>query len=54
MKVNVTKKGHFAKIKGVLTKLEIGEQEVETKLAESLIKNGYAKEVEKPKAAAKK
>ena len=54
MKVNITKAGHYAKVKGVLTELETGEQEIETKLAESLIKNGYAKEVEKPKAAAKK
>ena len=53
MKVNVTKTGHFAKVKGVVTEIELGEQEIETKTAESMIANGYAEEVKvaaKPKA----
>ena len=51
MKVNVTKKAHFAKVDGVLTELALGEQEVDTKTAESMIANGYAVKVEaaKPK-----
>lgn len=49
MKVNVTKAGHYAKVKGVLTELELGEQDIETKVAESMIANGYAEEV-KPTA----
>ena len=56
MKVNVTKAGHFAKVDGVVTELELGEQELEVKLAESMIKAGYAIKVEaaKPKQTAKK
>ena len=58
MKVNVTKKAHFAKVDGVLTELALGEQEVDTKTAESMIANGYAVKVEaakpKPKATTKK
>lgn len=53
MKVNVTKAGHFAKVDGVMTELELGEQDIETKLAESMIANGYAEEVKpasKPKS----
>lgn len=53
MKVNVTKAGHYAKVKGVLTELELGEQDIETKVAESMIANGYAEEVKqaaKPKS----
>ena len=52
MKVNVTKKAHFAKVDGVLTELSLGEQEIDTKTAESMIANGYAVKVEaaKPKA----
>lgn len=55
MKVNVTKKAHFAKVDGVLTELALGEQEVDTKTAESMITNGYAVKVEaaKPKAKSK-
>ena len=51
MKVNVTKKAHFAKVDGVLTELKLGEQEIDTKTAESMIANGYAVKVEaaKPK-----
>lgn len=52
MKVNVTKKGHYAKAKGVIVELELGEQEIETKTAESMIANGYAEEV-KPATKAK-
>ena len=55
MKVNVTKAGHFAKVDGVMTELKTGEQEIETKTAESMIANGYAEEVKAPtKTTAKK
>tara|TARA_R110002049_G_scaffold77880_1_gene198902 strand:- start:1530 stop:1706 length:177 start_codon:yes stop_codon:yes gene_type:complete len=55
MKVNVTKKAHFAKVDGVLTELALGEQEIDTKTAESMIGNGYAVKVEaaKPKPKSK-
>lgn len=56
MKVNVTKAGHFAKVKGVVTEIELGEQEIQTKTAESMIANGYAEEVKvttKPKTKEK-
>lgn len=37
-----------------MTELETGEQEIETKLAESMIKNGYAEEVKsKPNKSSK-
>ena len=49
MKVNVTKAGHFAKVDGVMTELKTGEQDIDTKLAESMVKAGYAEEV-KPAA----
>ena len=53
MKVNVTKKAHFAKVDGVLTELKMGEQEIDTKTAESMIANGYAVKVEAVKAETK-
>jgi len=53
MKVNVTKKAHFAKVDGVLTELKLGEQEIDTKTAESMIANGYAFKVEAVKAETK-
>lgn len=49
MKVNVTKAGHFAKVKGVLTELELGEQDLSKELAESLIKNKFAVALEEDK-----
>jgi hypothetical protein len=49
VKVNVTKAGHFAKVDGVMTELNKGEQELESKLAESMVKNGYAIKVESVK-----
>ena len=53
MKVNVTKKAHFAKVGGVLAELALGEQEVDTKTAESMITNGYAVKVEAAKSETK-
>jgi len=53
MKVNVTKKAHFAKVDGVLTELKLGEQEIDTKTAESMIANGYAVKVEAAKPETK-
>jgi len=53
MKVNVTKKAHFVKVDGVLTELALGEQEVDTKTAESMITNGYAVKVEAAKSETK-
>lgn len=53
MKVNVTKKAHFAKVDGVLTELDLGEQEIDTKTAESMIANGYAVKVEAAKPETK-
>jgi hypothetical protein len=53
VKVNVTKAGHFAKIDGVMTELKIGEQDLESKLAESMVKNGYAIKVESVKSESK-
>ena len=53
MKVNVTKKAHFVKVDGVLTELELGEQEIDTKTAESMIVNGYAVKVEAAKSETK-
>lgn len=49
MKVNVTKAGHYAKVKGVLTELETGEQDLSKELAESLIKNKFAVALEEDK-----
>lgn len=46
MKVNVTKAGHYIKLKGVLTELKTGEQDIEDKTASSMIDNGYAVKVE--------
>lgn len=46
MKVNVTKAGHYIKLNGVLTELNIGEQDIEDKTASSMIDNGYAVKVE--------
>ena len=54
MKVNVTKAGHYIKLNGVLTELKTGEQDVEDKTASSMIKNGYAVEVEVKKTETKK
>lgn len=42
MKVNVTKAGHYAKVKGVLTELKTGEQDLSKELAESMVKNKWA------------
>ena len=53
MKVNVTKKAHFVKVDGVLTELKLGEQEIDTKTAESMIANGYAVKVEAAKPETK-
>jgi len=53
MKVNVTKKAHFVKVDGVLTELVLGEQEIDTKTAESMISSGYAVKVEAAKSEAK-
>lgn len=53
MKVNVTKAGHFAKVKGEVTELKLGEQDLETQLAEAMVKAGYAVKVE-PKTSTKK
>jgi len=53
MKVNVTKKAHFAKVDGVLTELALGEQEIDTKTAESMISNGYAVKFEAAKPETK-
>lgn len=49
MKVNVTKKGHYAKVKGVLTELELGEQDLAKEIAESMVKNNWALLVEENK-----
>ncbi len=46
MKVNVTKAGHYIKLKGVLTELKTGEQDIEDETASSMIDNGYAVKVE--------
>jgi hypothetical protein len=54
VKVNVTKAGHYIKLNGVLTELKTGEQDVEAKTASSMIKNGYAVEVEVKKTETKK
>lgn len=55
MKVNVTKAGHYIKVKGVLTGLDKGEQEIEDSVAKSMVESGYASEVKaSPKPAAKK
>lgn len=53
MKVNVTKAGHFAKVDGVMTELKTGEQDIANSLAESMIKAGYAINVEAAKPQAK-
>ena len=45
MKVNVTKAGHFAKIKGKIVEIETGLQDLETAIAKSMIDNGYAVDV---------
>ena len=53
MKVNVTRKGHLISVKGSLVELEIGEQEIDDKAAKSMIKSGFAVEVETKKSKSK-
>ncbi len=55
MKANVTKAGHYIKVKGVLTELDKGEQEIEDSVAKSMVESGFASEVKaEPKPKPKK